>query len=463
MISIKDDYYQFLSNPQKYGVWCMKVEFNNNSIKELRKTFNLDTDQFYGSFFYRENYNNSDNGSNTIPVLIPRIFAYLRSTLPKKKRDQLPELFSLIDHDERFKYSKYSLYGRVPYFFQDMTAIPSNLSLSKKDNLRKAAKLYEKEFCNYKVSPVPENFSKIDFIDRNNLEYFQAFAANPASLTILSPNKKVLLHFADLLKELGINDKVFYLKIYSPDYLLMELYVPIVNIILRTPFINDSRIQKNISQGLEEIKEERFAHCIRAIGIGAEESLVEIYETFIRDKAKEAPLGNILNDLNSKIQLIINGKQSKKENGFRKIRSSLGELIQNGKSIPTANPDFIEFLVFFQKEILSVIEKNNRFLGELSEQTLKNQSPPLFPSYVLRCLNDLITLRNRVSHRVERGTSIVNVGYIESSIAIRSFIGLVHWWQKEKILINYNESRKDIIESTLERSKLINVEDLSSS
>ena len=466
MISNKVEYYQFLSNPQKYGVWCMKIDFTYSSIQELCNTFNLTSWKFERRMFYKEYHNSIEKVSSNIPGLIPRIFAYLRSTLLRKRRDELPELFPLKDYDEQYRYSKYPSYRRVYrrglYIFREMTAIPSNLSLSKKRNFRKAAKLYEKEFANYTIYPVPENFSKIDFFDMKSLEYFQVFEENPSSLTFLSPNKKILLHIANLLKELGVNEKVNYLKIYSPENLLMELYVPIVSIIRSTTFINNSGVLNNISQGLEEIKEDRFDHCIRAIGIGAEESLVEIYETFIRDKAKEAPLGNILNELNNKIQLLLYGRANKKENDFKKYKSSIGKLIENEKHKTTSNNELLDFLISFQKEIICVIEKNNKFIEEISEQTLKNQSLPIFPSYVLRCLSDLIALRNRVSHRVERGTSIANVGYIESSISIRSFIGLVYWWQKEKILINYSLSRKEIIESTIERSKAINEEDITS-
>lgn len=459
MVLNKEEYFQFLSNPQKYGVWCLKIDFTPESIHQLRSTFNLDSGRFDRRMFVRESFANYEKTPYNFPVLLPRIFAYLRSSIPKKRKESLRDLFPIREYEDQHRFSKYSIYRRVPYIFREMANVPSNLSQIKKKSFSKASKYYEKELSNFIIYPVPENYSKLDFLDWHNLEYFQVFEDSPSSITIVSPNKKILQYISNLFKELGIDDKKYFYKIYSPENSLMELYVPMVNAMMQSNFLNDKSVLKNISQGLDEIKEERFAHCIRAIGIGAEETLVEVYETFIRDKAKEAPLGNILSDLNNKIQLILFGKSNKKEGDFKKAKTSLGSLIENEKSKSNKNNDFLDFLIFFQKQVIQILERSNKFIDEYSEQSIKNQSLPIFPSYVLRCLNDLITLRNRVSHRIERGTSIVNVGYIESSIAIRSFIGLVYWWQKEKIQIDYNLRRKEIIESTIERSKIINEED----
>jgi hypothetical protein len=463
MSSNKEEYFNFLSNPQKHGIWCLKIEFSNSAKQKLTNIFNLNIyDDFNSMIYFRERYGEDGNTSYNLPILLPRIFSYLRSTMTKKERESLQDLFPTKDYDEAHRFSKYLSYRNFPYGIREMTNIPSNLSVSKKKIIAKAAKIYKKEFAKYVIYTVPENYSKLDFIDLKNLEYFQVYEDNSNSISILSPDKKILTIISNLFIELGIENKAYFLKIYSPENYLMELYVPIVNIIRRTNFINDNTIKKNISQGLEEIKEHRFAHCIRAIGIGAEESLVEIYETYIRDKAKEAPLGNILSDLNNKIQIIVYGKSNKKDFDFKKVKTSMGKIIQNENQKAQSNSEFVEFLVFFQKEIINILEKYNKFIEEISEQSMKNQSLPIFPNYVLRCLNDLITLRNRVSHRIERGTSIVNVGYIESSIALRSFIGIVYWWQKEKLLINYDLSRKEIIASTIERSKIINEEDIAS-
>jgi hypothetical protein len=67
-------------------------------------------------------------------------------------------------------------------------------------------------------------------------------------------------------------------------------------------------------------------------------------------------------------------------------------------------------------------------------------------------LSDIVPLRNRVSHRVSKRISAVDVGYIEAAIAVKSLLMIGMWWNREKALIDYSKDQKQIINQTISRS-----------
>jgi hypothetical protein len=115
-------------------------------------------------------------------------------------------------------------------------------------------------------------------------------------------------------------------KVFSPESAVMEMYIPILQLIPVTSVLKDKTAAGNVRQALEEIIEERFVHSIRATGIAAEELLVERYETYLRDKAPEAPLGNLVSDLNTRLQEVVHGVKASRETLLEPHGRQLGKL-----------------------------------------------------------------------------------------------------------------------------------------
>jgi hypothetical protein len=208
----------------------------------------------------------------------------------------------------------------------------------------------------------------------------------------------------------------------------------------------------NVGQALDEAKEERFVHAIRAIGIAAEELLVEIYETYLREKAPEAPLGNLINELNSRLQEIVQGVKATKDNPLTVARRLIGKAIDDEKK-GSNNPGVLALAEQLQKHVFPLLESLKQCIEENPALNLKAQKINLFPSHVQRCLSELVILRNRVSHRVEKAVSVASVGYTDTAIALRDLIVVAKWWETERKEINYKATRKSIIQDTVKRSK----------
>jgi len=241
-------------------------------------------------------------------------------------------------------------------------------------------------------------------------------------------------------------------KVYSPESTLMEMYIPILNLLPLTTTLKDKTAAGNVGQALDEAQEERFVHAIRATGIAAEELLVEIYETYLREKAPEAPLGNLINDLSSRLQEIVQGVKAAKENPLSTARKLIGKAIDDEKK-GANNKGVLALAEQLQKNVLPLLESLKQCIDDNPSLNLKAQKIVLFPAHVQRCLSELVILRNRVSHRVEKAISVASVGYTDTAIALRDFIVVAKWWEAERREINYKATRKSIIQDTVKRSK----------
>jgi hypothetical protein len=78
--------------------------------------------------------------------------------------------------------------------------------------------------------------------------------------------------------------------------------------------------------------------------------------------------------------------------------------------------------------------------------------PSIFPVNEQICIDDILNLRNKVSHRVDKRIASPDIGYIEAVIAIKSLLMLGIWWHAEKVKIDYKKNQKDIINELIKRN-----------
>jgi hypothetical protein len=189
-----------------------------------------------------------------------------------------------------------------------------------------------------------------------------------------------------------------------------------------------------------------------------EELVVEVYETYTHEKAPSAPLGELLNSLQTRVKDLVSGQQSKTKATSSDTKKALGKFIE-GEKKGTANPAVLALAELLQKSLIPVIEEASDRAAATGRIGQRDARVALFPTYVQRCLGELVNLRNRVSHRVERvATSVTNVGYVEASLALRAYVVLATWWHTERGRIDYKQTRKSIILSSINRSALLNDE-----
>lgn len=446
-----DEYRSFICNPQGDGVWSTRIEFTDRQISRLGSLLNIEPYMLKPA---RSNhyltwrvphYAYGDRPG----VLLARLFAYLRAVMPAKERTELPPLASR--EGTRYAGINSPMQRRTYRFYHDLLTPPARLSAAKRQSLSGAARLYRKHLASCEISPVPEDPAKIHITCPAPLTYLQAREELPA-LRISSPCEATLQGtYAILCEVLKDKPDAETTKVFSPESALMGMYIPVLEILPLNSVLKERSASDNIRQALSEAREDRFVHAVRAIGIATEELLVEAYETYLREKAPEAPLGNIIHDLNARIQDVVQGIKPASQNQLAGARKRIGNAIETEKRA-RGSASLLALAEEIQKSVLPAIEALRQAIDGSPVTNPKSQGTSIFPARVRRCLSELVILRNRVSHRVERVVSVASVGYIDAAIALRDFIIVAKWWESERKKINYKASRKAIVEGTVRRS-----------
>lgn len=452
-----EEYRTFICNPQGDGVWSLRIEFTGKQISKLGSLLNIESYMLRPArsdhhLAWMAPYYEYDSRPG---VLLARLFAYLRGAMPARERDALPGLTPR--ESLRLTEARAFKLRRAYRFYEGFLNPPTRLSAAKRRQLSGAVRVYRDHFSNCRVSPVPEDMAKIDIACPSPLTYLQAAEELPA-LRVSSPCEATLRAMQAILGEvLGEPPDAEMTKIFSPENTLMGMYMPVLEILPLGSILKERTATGNVRQALGEAREDRFVHAIRAVGIAAEELLVEVYETFLREKAPEAPLGNIIRELSERIQDVVRGVRAVRQDPISAARKQIGKAIESEKK-GAANPGFLVLAEAIQKSVLPAVEDLKQAVDGNFNLSSRAQGTNIFPASVRRCLSELVILRNRVSHRVERVVSVASVGYIDAAIALRDFIIVARWWEAERKRINYKASRKTMIQDTVRRSALQDLE-----
>jgi hypothetical protein len=448
-----EEYCGFISNPQGEGIWSMRIELPETQASRLHSFLNIEgqlQNRARGNYYLYPGKVPFYAYEDRFPILLPRLFAYLRAAIPQKERAALPNL--TLQEDSRTSRPSFFKQRRSYRILGDILQPPTRLSTAKRRRLRKAVEIYQQHFVRCMILPVPEEIAKLDVVCPNPLTYFQ-IAEEPPALRISSPCENTLQQMREILGAI-IQDTIDIelTKVFSPENALMGMYLPILQLIPFNSIIKDKTSAVNVRQALDEAREERFVHAIRAIGIAAEELLVGIYETYLREKAPEAPLGNIINELSVRIQEIVQGEKASREGSLGAVRKQIGKAIEAEKKAAN-NQSFLLLAEQLQQNIIPMLESFKQAIDENSSLNLRASKINLFPPNVKRCLSELVNLRNRVSHRVERVVSVASVGYVDTAIALRDFIVVAKWWESERKELNYKSTPRVMIQETVKRSR----------
>jgi hypothetical protein len=446
------DFSRFLKNPQQLGAWCLRANLTEEARTSFQKLLNLEPLLFRYGTKYRYRFGYDAYPMDIPPSVLVRMFAYLRACLPKIVQSDLPDLApsEATEIRSRRNWTR----TRYSHDLRELATPPPRLSPKKRTTLNAAAKLFHAHFSHFRCSLVPENPGKIDFSNSYSHQYFQASQEPQGMLKAFSIHEQTILKLRELLEAVtDANLEIEVIRVFSPETLLMELYVPIMRLLRPANLISDVSTIKHLEQVLDEIRDERFVHAIRATGIAAEELMVEIYETYVHEKAPSSALGELLVSFQSRLKEIVHGRATVSAPPLKDSKRAIGKFIESEKQKPDPDKSAINLAEVLQKTLMPLVEDLSRRAAEFSRSNQKDVKVSVFPSYVQRCVSELVHLRNRVSHRVERiASSVTNVGYVEASLALRAYVVLASWWHQERGQINYKQSRKKIVEDTAARS-----------
>jgi|SRR5579863_9155377 len=191
-----DEYCGFICNPQRVGVWSIRIELPETQGSTLASILNINGYYYYNRRPYqyyfpttRVSYYRDYDINDRAPVFLPRLFAYLRAAIPAKERTGAPPLTS---EERSFPPGSSAFKQRRNYrYLREALTPPNQIGPSKRKRLQKAAQIYRKHFIACRVIPVPEDIGRLDIMCADPLTYFQ-IAEEPRALRVSSPCEATL-------------------------------------------------------------------------------------------------------------------------------------------------------------------------------------------------------------------------------------------------------------------------------
>lgn len=443
-------YVSFIQDPQAFGTWQLQLNLTNRGLTSLLKLLNAGEYQTYRPAYRR--FGRPMAGIvGEPPMLLPRLFAYLRAALPKATTTGFPPL--VVPPPEKRPRWRWTLADAVLYFYGSALS-PRNLGASKQRALASAARIYAAEIAYGTIRPVPQDANMIDFVAQRHALYFQHWEPQPGQIRIASPREDTVLAIRDIFHKLPqIEHHSDVIRVFSPEYRLLQMYLPIMRILSLPQLLPEQAYVRLLLQALEEAEEWRFTHCVRTIGIAAEELIVEAFETILRQKAPASPLGSLLADLNNRLQAITQGTRAPVPADLKSLRRELQSLIKAESASRNPNPQLVSLAEVLKTSLIPAMQACCDVAASIARSNPTTPKTGLFPPRVQRCLEELVVLRNLVSHRAERASSLTPVSHIDAALAFRAYMAIAIWWLGERTKVDYKAAPKAIVADIISRSR----------
>ena len=450
-----DSYEVYLVAPESAGLWTLTIELRGDAQERVLGLLNL---RDGGPWSYAIRRQRADRESSP-PVIVPRLFAYLRATLPKEDRER-GERF-----DWQYGVGRTELDTRVRWrsVYRELLDPPRNLSVSKRRSLKEARQVFVSSgLSDCRIDVAYDNPTKLDIFSRPRRLYLQVSEARTQKfslVTVHSPERAPLERIRAIFTALKVEAGFHLTKTFSPEETLLEVYLRIAQLSDHTALLRQAYLVRSMQQALDEANAGRHVHAIRAIGIGTEEIVVQIYETLLRDRAPAGPLGQLLQALDNRMSVLLgrDGPPSKSKD-LGEVKRILGELIEREKASEPVDSVALAALIAVQQNLVPELSRLAKQFSRIEKRLPAEIHSRLFPKHVQRSLEDLVTLRNRVSHRGDRGQALANVTHVDTATALRAFVSLARWWDQERNQIDFEQGIDAIVRALVDRTKKVDEE-----
>lgn len=261
-------------------------------------------------------------------------------------------------------------------------------------------------------------------------------------IVISSLTKQSLIAIGEFYSQIGQFKDVVIDRIFSPEE---QLFAPYFSFLVGSfNYVLPSTMYRlKFSEAFTKFKESDYQHCVSTLGLIAEELLIEVYETFLRESCpKGQTLGQINQRLHSRIAgIVAPKKQTVSEidpiyNALKEIEEKAGE---EGKS---------EALVKIIRDFATAYRKDRSLLLNRIDEIAKPQTQvAIFPEYIRELVSELIGLRNSAAHKTR-----VPLAKFDALRALYCLMSLLLWWQSERKVIVWENDLKSIIEDSVNRA-----------
>ena len=430
----------FILAPETQGLWQLTLQVTSEGLKQLRDLLNWHGyPTGWRPFLY-------DRADERFPELVARTISYLRKPTTERIRQQDRAIERIADRRLR----------RYSFQLARLTAPPARLGTRKRRALAPARRRLEASPL-YACYPqiTLDHVTKLDFVsDKTHFQTWEARVSDGLVVYVTSLERGPLDDLLGIYSALKVDLASSVVRIFSPEVTLLEAYLPTARFGDVVTLFGEVHATTTWKPSIDEATDGRHIHAIRTIGICAEELIVSIFATLVRERAPAGPLGELLQTLESRVIKLLGRPQAgPHELDLSEVHRKVGVLIDTEKAVASPNQALLDTLISFQKVLLPGLKTFANRALHLERRFPEEHRLHLFPRFVQRAFTELVDLRNRVSHRNERGTSSLSVTHVDTATAMRAFAVAASWWHRERSALDFTKSPKEVAALLVDRSR----------
>lgn len=260
------------------------------------------------------------------------------------------------------------------------------------------------------------------------------------TLSLIAWDELPLRHIKNFFLLIGKIDDPLLMPLYSPEEELFEPYITFLNLAYEVA-VPQKHLQPFVLKAITNFTEQNYTDAVSALGLAAEDTLTQIYETLYREQlTKGLTLGQLTDEIHNKAAQ----KLSKKEDVpptlsviFPEIKAALeDEELSAAKAV-----------ALMRKIVVATVEQQKHMSQRIDKVGRPERKLSLYPEHVGHAVNELIRYRNAASHK-----SRVPIGPAECKRMAFSFVLLISWWLNAKRHVDWTLSQDQILRVFFEKN-----------
>jgi len=294
----------------------------------------------------------------------------------------------------------------------------------------------------------PRSDDDDDEEDHDDIEDYQENSDISKSIndfSMVSIRKEPLEKIKIFFEKIGIIIEPTLMPIFSPEE---DVFKPYISFLKRVYIylISNVSIKNKFNKSIVEYYEGDFNHCIATTGLILEDYLVQIYETIFRETSPtNLTLGELFNSINNKIKKIYSKNELKTLRPDIIFKSIRGNLEKEEDKINIS--DVLKIL----RQILIVSQNDkHEVMRSINYGRIKGDGKSIFPKQLTDNIQEAIRNRNATSHK-----TTIPIGHYEALRNVYCCIKLIIWWNNEKKMINWENSKELILNEIIDRNSVI--------
>ena len=255
-------------------------------------------------------------------------------------------------------------------------------------------------------------------------------------IRVLSLHKTLGENLQNILNELKYASFEKMEKRFSPKNILFEPYFFYTSQISDSIFSSTQEELDYFKNAFDSYNNKNNEESMRKIGKAFESTLTRIYETLLRkDASLISSIGKLLNNIESEVKNILTDENEVKKYTLNNISQTI---YKECKNLENNNEDSVQKTINVFKGI-----------AESIEMQLKKTDQVLFPNIIQGEIQNILELRNQVSHHnttISTNENAINMLF--------SYIQVYLWWEEaSQSITNWDASKKEIIKKFEELRK----------